>query len=139
MNADGTGLTPIADEPGVGVAGDIAWQPLPAPVETVGPTPVPTGAEVVETFDVANDVRSVAYGEGSIWVAASNDDGSFGGRIIRIDPVTHEVQVEIHVEVIPTWEVGGGAMVASDGSLLVTGSLEAPARSTIRVVARMRR
>ena len=126
MNADGTGLTPIADEPGVGVAGDIAWQPLPAPVETVGPTPVPTGAEVVETFDVANDVRSVAYGEGSIWVAASNDDGSFGGRIIRIDPATHEVQAEIPVEVIPTWEVGGGAMVVSDGSLWVTGSLEAP-------------
>ena len=126
MNADATGLTPIADEPGVGVAGDIAWQPLPAPVETVEPTPAPGSAEVVETFSVANDVRSVAYGGGSVWVAASKDDGRFGGRILRIDPSTHDVQAEIQVDAIPTWEVGGGAMVFADGDLWVAGDLEAP-------------
>jgi TolB protein len=31
MRPDGTGVTPIADAPGIGVAGDLAWQPLPAP------------------------------------------------------------------------------------------------------------
>jgi hypothetical protein len=36
------------------------------------------------------------------------------------------VQADIPVEVIPTWEVGGGAMVVADGSLWVTGGLEAP-------------
>jgi WD40 repeat protein len=126
IRPDGTGIMPLADAPGVGVAGDIAWQPVPRPAETVEPTPAAITAEVVETFEVGVDVRSVAYGDGSVWVAASNDDGNFGGRIIRVDPVTHEVQAEIPVDVIPTWEVGGGAMVVVPGSLWLTGSLEAP-------------
>jgi Tol biopolymer transport system component len=126
MRPDGTGITPLADAPGVGVAGDIAWRPVPAPAVTVEPTFSPPTAEVVRTFDVATSVTSVAYGEGSVWVAAPNNDGSFGGRIIRIDPVTHQVQAEIPVDVIPTWEVGGGAMVVLPGSLWVTGSIEAP-------------
>ena len=98
-------------------------QPLePAPAHQQ----IPTSAEVVETFEVGPDVRSVAYGERSVWVATSGNDGSFGGRIVRIDPETHEVQAEIPVDVVPTWEVGGGAMVVRDGSLWVAGSLEAP-------------
>ena len=31
MRPDGTGVTPIADAPGIGVAGDIAWQPMGTP------------------------------------------------------------------------------------------------------------
>jgi dipeptidyl aminopeptidase/acylaminoacyl peptidase len=116
MRPDGTDVTPIADAPGIGVAGDLAWQPLPAPVVTVEPTPPPMDAEVVDTFAVGPDVRSVVFGEGSVWVATSNNDGSEGGRILRIDPETHEVQAEIPVEVIPTWEVGGGAMVVEGGA-----------------------
>jgi Tol biopolymer transport system component len=126
MRPDGTHVTPIADAPGIGVAGDLAWQPLPAPVVTVEPTPPPTDAEVVDTFAVGPDVRSVVFGEGSVWVATSNNDGSEGGRILRIDPETHEVRAEIPVEVIPTWEVGGGAMVVEGGSLWVTGAIEGP-------------
>jgi Tol biopolymer transport system component len=128
MRPDGSGVTPIADAPGVGVAGDIAWQPVPGPAETVEPTPSipPASAEVVDTFAVGPDVRSVVYGEGSVWVATSNNDGSEGGRILRIDPQTHEVQAEISVEVIPTWEVGGGAMVVDGGSLWVTGARDLP-------------
>ena len=49
MRPDGTDVTPIADAPGIGIAGDLAWQPLPAPVVTVEPTPPPTDAEVVES------------------------------------------------------------------------------------------
>ena len=43
---------------------------------TVEPTPAPPApnAEVIDTFAVGKDVRSVAYGEGSVWVAASNND-----------------------------------------------------------------
>jgi Tol biopolymer transport system component len=126
MHPDGTGVTPIADAPSMGVAGDIAWQPIQAPAETDGPTTSlpPSTAEAVDTFAVDHEVRSVVYGEGSVWVAASNSDGTPSGRIIRIDPETHEVQAEIPVEVIPTWEVGGGAMVVSEGSLWVTGAIE---------------
>jgi dipeptidyl aminopeptidase/acylaminoacyl peptidase len=126
MRPDGSGITPLADAPSIGVAGDIAWQPIRAPAETDGPTTSlpPSTAEVVETFAVDHEVRSVVYGEGSVWVAASNSDGTSSGRIIRIDPQTHDIQAEIPVEVIPTWEVGGGAMVVSEGSLWVTGAIE---------------
>jgi len=104
-----------------------AWQPVPAPAETSEPTPaLPASADVVETFQVGVDVRSVVYGDGSVWVAASNNDGTFAGRILRIDPETHEMQADIPVEMIPTWEVGGGAMVVADGSLWVTGALDRP-------------
>jgi DNA-binding beta-propeller fold protein YncE len=124
MRPDGSDITPLADAPGVGVAGDIAWQPIPASQSSVGPPP-PLSAEVVDTFPVGEDVRSVAYGDGSVWVAMSNGDGTFAGRIVRIDPETHEIQAEIPVDVIPTWEVGGGAMVFEDGSLWVTGGIDA--------------
>jgi dipeptidyl aminopeptidase/acylaminoacyl peptidase len=126
MRPDGTGVTPIADATGVGVTGDLAWQPVPAPIVTVEPTPASTEAEVVDTFAVGEDVLSVTYGDGSVWVAVSNNNGTFAGQILRIDPVTHELQHEIPVDAIPTWEVGGSAMVVADGSLWVAGSMEAP-------------
>jgi Tol biopolymer transport system component len=126
MRPDGTDVTPIADAPGIGVAGDLAWQPLPASVVTVEPTPPSMRAEIVDTFAVGEVVSSVAYGEGSVWVAASFNDGNEGGRIVRIDPETHEVQADIPVEVIPGWEVGGGAMLVEGGSLWVTGGLDVP-------------
>jgi WD40 repeat protein len=40
MYPDGSGVTPIADAPGIGVAGDIAWQPVPIE-QTSSPTPTP--------------------------------------------------------------------------------------------------
>lgn len=128
MRPDGSNVTPIADAPGTGVAGDIAWQPIPSPAATLVPSPAPSPptGEVVETFAVGEDVRSVTYGDGSVWVAVSNNNGKFAGRILRIDPVTHELQDEIPVDAIPTWEVGGGAMVVAEGSLWVAGSMEAP-------------
>jgi hypothetical protein len=49
MRPDGTEVTPIADAPSIGVAGDIAWQPVQAPADTVERTSSipPTSAEVV--------------------------------------------------------------------------------------------
>jgi WD40 repeat protein len=104
-----------------------SWQPIVAATDTTA-TPIspPTiAASVGETFQVGDDVRSVVYGDGSVWIATSSGDGGFGGRIVRIDPETHEIQAEIPVDVIPTWEVGGGAMVVEDGSLWVTGGIDA--------------
>jgi WD40 repeat protein len=108
------------------------WQPIPAAVsESPAPSESPSSdvpplrGEIAATFPVGEDVRSVVYGEGSVWVAVSNNDGTFAGRILRIDPVTNETIAAIDVGTIPTWEVGGGAMVVADGSLWVTGGVEA--------------
>ncbi|HSJ51129.1 MAG TPA: hypothetical protein VLA90_07580, partial [Actinomycetota bacterium] len=113
MRTDGSDVRLVAEAEGRVVAGDVAWRPVVGPVETASPSP-PTGAEVVGVIPVGEDVRSVAYGAGSVWVAASNNDGTFEGRIVRIDPATHLVQAEIPVDVIPTWEVGGRAMLVQD-------------------------
>lgn len=100
--------------------------PVARPEGTVAASPSGITALVGDTFEVGQDVRSVAYGDDSVWVAVSNNDGTFGGRIVRIDPATHEVQADMAVDAIPTWEVGGGAMVFEAGDLWVAGDLEAP-------------
>lgn len=136
MRPDGTNVTPIADAPSIGVAGDIAWQPLPDASEPVEPSPepVPSTATVVDTFAVRMDVRSVAYGDGSVWVAASSGGSLSTGHIVRIDPATQQVQADIPVDVIPMWEVGGGAMVVQGGA---SGSPE-PSRGREPMVSAMR-
>lgn len=110
------------------LGGDLSWQPIPLATEALSPSPraPPTSAEVVDMFEVGEDVRSVAFGDGSVWVAASNGGGASEGRILRIDPETHEIEADIPVDVIPTWEIGGGAMLVHDGSLWVTGGLDRP-------------
>jgi WD40-like Beta Propeller Repeat len=124
MRPDGSDVTPIADAPSVGVAGDIAWQPVLISGDGEEPPFALTRGQVVGTFPVGRDVRSVAYGEGDVWVAVSESGRSSSGRIVRIDPVTHDVQAEIPVGSVPTWEVGGGAMVFAEGDLWVAGALE---------------
>jgi len=76
---------------GMAMGWDLSWQLVMAPLGTVGSLPspelppAPTSAELVETFKVGVDVRSVVYGEGSIWVAVSNADGTDQGRQDRSD------------------------------------------------------
>lgn len=105
------------------------WRLAPSAGEPVVPSPEETATlrgEITATLQVGEDVRSVVYGQGSVWVAVSNNDGTFAGQILRIDPATNETVATIPVETIPTWEVGGGSMVVADGSLWVTGGVEAP-------------
>ncbi|MGH2525410.1 MAG: hypothetical protein ACRDG2_01570 [Actinomycetota bacterium] len=105
-----------------------AWQPVNAQQMTPGPTPdsETLRAEIAATIRVGEDVRSVIYGARSVWVAVSNNDGTFAGRILRVDPATNDIVAEIPVETIPTWEVGGGAMVVEGDNLWITGGVEAP-------------
>jgi hypothetical protein len=70
--------------------------------------------------------RAVAYGAGSIWVAASANDGSFRGWILRIDPATNRIVAKIPVRSVPGWEIGGGGLTVGDGSVWVTGGVAAP-------------
>jgi TolB protein len=60
MRPDGTGVTPIADAPGIGDAGDIAWQPIQTPADTVEPTPSLTATETPAALPPANPQVTVS-------------------------------------------------------------------------------
>lgn len=119
MSIDGSGATQVTRNSRADT--EPTWGQAAA--STDAPIPAVAG---MESIRVGEDVRSVAYGEGSAWVAVSNNDGSFAGRILRIDPDSDAIEANIPVDVIPTWEVGGGAMVVADGSVWITGGLEQP-------------
>jgi hypothetical protein len=98
----------------------------PTPRTTAEPAASPA-APVEPVVDVTLPIKwpaSIVYGEGSIWVAASSNDGSGAGTVHRIDPDTAQTVAEIAVPSVPAWEVGGGGMVVSGGSLWIAGYLD---------------
>ncbi len=103
-----------------GTAHTTAGSPTPA-----GGAPSPVRLHVSATIKVGA-ANAVTYGEGSIWVAVSANDGSFGGWILRIDPATNKIIARIPVDAVPGWEVGEGGLTVGDGSVWVTGAVNAP-------------
>jgi hypothetical protein len=98
-----------------------AGDPRPRPsVEPAASPAAPVEPVVDETLPIKWP-SSVVYGDGSIWVAASANDGTPGGAIYRIDPDTAEVLAEISSPVVPGWVTGGGAMEVAGESLWVAG------------------
>jgi len=98
----------------------------PAVERPVRPAESPP-APVDPVVDVTLPIRwpsSIVYGEGSIWVAASANDGTGAGTIYRIDPETGEILAEVPVPSVPGWEVGGGGMEVTDGSVWIAGYLD---------------
>lgn len=84
-------------------------------------------APVDPVVDVTLPIKwpsSIVYGEGSIWVAASANDGTGAGTAYRIDPDTAEILAETDVPTVPGWEVGGGGMEVAEGSLWIAGYLD---------------
>ncbi|HET7309323.1 MAG TPA: hypothetical protein VFJ54_04265 [Actinomycetota bacterium] len=129
MRPDGSDVTPIADAPGIGVAGDIAWQPIPAPAGTVGPSPTPRPSTSVSNpipiESSPGGVSALAYGFGSMWVASFDD--SMEGWITRLDLTTGEQLARISTgKVFPTWEIGGGGLAIGADSVWLTGAARAP-------------
>jgi hypothetical protein len=93
------------------------------PRSSVEPATDPSGP-VEPVVDVTLPIdwpSSIVYGEGSVWVAASANDGTGAGTVYRIDPDTAEVLAEIPVPAVPTWETGGGGMELANGSLWMVG------------------
>jgi Tol biopolymer transport system component len=130
MRPDGSNVTPIADAPGIGVAGDIAWQPIPARAATLVPTPAPSPSEpatvevrVTTTHGVAEFPTAVAAGEGGVWVTAQRQDGSGAGNVIRLSPETGEVVASVEVRAAPGWEFGGAGITVANGSVWVVGEV----------------
>jgi streptogramin lyase len=84
-------------------------------------------APVDPVVDVTLPIKwpsSIVYGEGSIWVAASANDGTGAGTVYRIDPDTAEILAEIPSLVIPGWDWGGAGMEIAEGSLWIAGYLD---------------
>jgi hypothetical protein len=95
----------------------------PTPRTTAEPAASPA-APVEPVVDVTLPIKfpaSIVYGEGSVWVAASANDGTEAGTVYRIDPDTAEILAEIPSPVVPGWETGGGAMEVAEGNVWVAG------------------
>jgi DNA-binding beta-propeller fold protein YncE len=92
-----------------------------------------SGTEALPQTDVEPRVRttvqlapqgqatSLLVAEGSVWVAAYDENGS---KVFRVDPATSEVVATINLEAVPTWELGGEGMASGGGALWVTGGAE---------------
>jgi Tol biopolymer transport system component len=125
MGWDGSDVRRLTETPGDEFSP--TWQPVSTSPGTDGATP-PT-AHVTKIVDLPGPGAAVAYGEESVWVAASNGDGSGEGRVLHLDPVTGDVVADIAVPTVPTWEVGGGGLATGDGSVWVAGAIQAPRSS----------
>jgi sugar lactone lactonase YvrE len=81
---------------------------------------------VTDVVDVGGPIGSVEAGDGALFVAVSANDGSNGGRVVRIDPATGEAVLEVALDTVPNWEVGGQGMTVSEGVLWVGGGHDGP-------------
>jgi hypothetical protein len=93
------------------------------PARPVATPPAPVDPVVDVTLPIEWP-SSIVYGEGSIWVAASANDGTGAGTVYRIDPDTAGILAETDVPTVPGWEVGGGGMEVAEGSLWIAGYLD---------------
>jgi hypothetical protein len=98
-------------------------RPVERPVQPAQTPPAPVDPVVDVTLPIPFPT-SIVYGEGSVWVAASANDGTGAGTVYRIDPGTAEILAEIEVASVPAWEVGGGGMEIAGGSLWIAGYLD---------------
>jgi dipeptidyl aminopeptidase/acylaminoacyl peptidase len=121
MHPDGTGVTPIADAPRYGVAGDIAWQPIPAGTVASPLEPASVEVRVTTTTGVAEFPSAVAAGEGGIWATAPRNDGSTEGDLVRIDAATGRIVARIPVRSLPGWEFGGAGLAVGGGYVWTIG------------------
>jgi hypothetical protein len=128
IDPDGGNVLQLAEAPGWGVAGDIAWQPLVAGLPPDEPSPVPAEPASVEvrvttTHGVAEFPSAVAAGEGGVWVTAPRNDGSTGGDLVRLDPLSGQVVARIPVRAAPGWDFGGAGLTVAEGSVWVVDSV----------------
>jgi hypothetical protein len=88
--------------------------------------PVGAGSFSVELgapIDVGDGPNAVAAGAGAVWVSAHPAEGG-DLRLVRLDPMTGAIVARIPVPALPTWEVGGGGLVALSKAVWVTGTVE---------------
>jgi streptogramin lyase len=98
-------------------------RPVERPFRLAQSPPAPVDPVVDVTLPIKWP-SSIVYGEGSVWVAASANDGTGAGTVYRIDPATAQIEAEIPSPVIPGWDWGGAGMEVGDDSVWIAGYLE---------------
>ena len=100
-----------------------AFRPGPPPDE---PSDVGAGSfsvRVGSPIRVGDAPNAIAVGGGGVWVSAHPADGP-PYELVRLDPVTGEVVARIDVPALPSWEVGGGGLLALPSGVWVTGAID---------------
>jgi Tol biopolymer transport system component len=128
MNADGTDQTNLTSHEAND--GAPSWEQVPvdaspAPEGSLEPPPSElSDAEpaLVAHIDVGPFPNAVAVGSDAAWVSVPDNDGTFGGEIVRLAAGSGEIAQRIRVPALPTWEVGGGGLTVFDGSVWALGN-----------------
>jgi Tol biopolymer transport system component len=128
MNADGTDQTNLTSHEAND--GAPSWEQVPvdaspAPEGSLEPPPSElSDAEpaLVARIDVGPFPNAVAVGSDAAWVSVPDNDGTFGGEIVRLAAGSGEIAQRIRVPALPTWEVGGGGLTVFDGSVWALGN-----------------
>lgn len=101
-----------------------AFQPV-SPREPVDVGTATLRVTAGDPIPVGRGPNAIAVGAGGVWVSAVPADGP-PYHLVRLDPVTGDVVARIRVPALPTWEVGGGGLLALDGGVWATGVIDRP-------------
>lgn len=93
-------------------------------------------AELGSPIEVGDGPNAIASGAGAVWVSALPADGP-PYALVRLDSVTGEVVARIPVPALPTWEVGGGGLVALPDGVWVAGAVDDPEGRSDAIVFRV--
>ncbi len=107
----------------VAVAGYLVVRAFRPELVPVSPIDEPEAIEAVitQTVDTGRQYpEAIAIGEGAIWVA-TRDGGEPGGDLVRIDPVTGDIEARIAMPSLPQLEFGRGGITIGLGSVWVLG------------------
>ena len=99
-----------------------------SPPATPPPTPSPQIAGSIQVGPTGQTTALTA-GFGSLWVAAYGIDGGEGvdrAALLRVDPTTMSIVETIPVPTVPTWETGGGGLLATPDAIWIAGSVGSP-------------
>ena len=109
---------------GIAVMVRAFYPDVAAPPATPPPTPSPQIAGSIQVGPTGQTTALTA-GFGSLWVTAYGIDGGEGvdrAALLRVDPTTMSIIDTIPVPTVPTWEVGGGGLLATPDAIWIAGS-----------------
>ena len=109
---------------GVGVMVRAFDPDLSTPPATPAPTPSPQIAGSIQVGPTGQTTALTA-GFGSLWVTAYGIDGGEGvdrAALLRVEPTSMSIVDTIPVPTVPTWETGGGGLLATADAIWIAGS-----------------